>query len=265
MMPTQQEKAARFAQLHRDDPFVIPNPWDVGSARVLESLGFPALTSTSSGFAFTLGRLDGAVTLDELAAHVRAISAATRVPFAVDIENGYGPAPADVTHAITRVAEAGAVGGSIEDWDPAGRLYTLEEATARVEAAHEACASLGFQFTLVARAENHIRGNPDLEDTITRLRAFEAVGADVLYAPGLSTTAEIRAVCRAVSRPVNVLASPDLTVPEIFDAGAQRVSVGGSLAWSAAEAFAQAAEQIRDTGDLSGLGASRRIRGWLSG
>jgi len=263
-MPTQQEKAARFVELHRGAPFVIPNPWDAGSARVLESLGFAALTSTSSGFAFTLGRLDGAVTLAELCGHVGAISAATRVPFAVDIENGYGPAPADAAEAVTLVAEAGAVGGSIEDWDPAGRLYTLEEATARVEAASMASAALGFPFVLVARAENHIRGNPDLDDTIARLRAFERAGADVLYAPGLATTAEIRAVCQAVSRPVNVLAWPGLSVADIFAAGAQRVSVGGALAWTGIEAAAQAAERIRDGGDLSGLGSSRRIRGWLA-
>jgi 2-methylisocitrate lyase-like PEP mutase family enzyme len=263
-MPTQQEKAARFVELHRGEPFVIPNPWDVGSARVLESLGFPALTSTSSGFAFTLGRLDGEVTLQELCGHVAAISAATRVPFAVDIENGYGESPADVAHAITCVADAGAVGGSIEDCDRSGRLYTLGEATARVQAAREASAALGFPFVVVARAENHIRGNPDLDDTITRLCAFEEAGADVLYAPGLATTAEIRAVCKAVRRPVNVLAWPGLTVADIFAAGAQRVSVGGSLAWAGIEAIVQAAERIRDSGDLSTLGSSRRVRGWLT-
>jgi 2-methylisocitrate lyase-like PEP mutase family enzyme len=263
-MSTQREKAARFAELHRGDPFLIPNPWDVGSARVLESLGFPALTSTSSGFAFTLGRLDGGVTLDELYGHVQAIAAATAVPFAVDLENGYGPAPSDAAHAIVRVAEAGAVGGSIEDWDPSGRLYSLADATARVLAAREAAAELGFPFMLVARAENHIRGNPDLDDTIARLCAFEEAGADVLYAPGLASPAEIRAVCDAVNRPVNVLAWPGLTTKEIFAAGAQRISVGGSLAWTAVEAFAQAAEHIRDTGDLSSLGSSRRIRDWLT-
>ena len=263
-MPAQHQKATRFAELHRGEPFVIPNPWDVGSARVLESLGFPALTSTSSGFAFTLGRLDGAVTLDELCDHVEAITSATTVPFAVDLEHGYGPAPTDAAHAIARVAEAGAVGGSIEDWDPSGRLYSLADATARVLAAREAAAALGFPFMLVARAENHIRGNPDLDDTIARLRAFEEAGADVLYAPGLATIAEIRAVCSAVSRPVNVLAWPGLTTAEIFSAGAQRISVGGALAWTAVEAFAQAAERIRDTGDLSSLGSARRIRGWLT-
>ena len=264
-MPTQREKAVRFVELHRGDPFVIPNPWDVGSARVLESLGFPALTSTSSGFAFTLGRLDGEVTLEELCGHVSAISAATHVPFAVDLENGYGHAPADVAHAIRRVAEAGAVGGSIEDWDPSGRLYSLDEAIARVQAAREACDTLDLPFMLVARAENHIRGNPDLDDTITRLCAFQGAGADVLYAPGLTTAAEILAVCSAVSRPVNVLAPPGLTVAEIFDAGAQRVSVGGSPGVDRdQEAFAQAAEQIRDTGNLSALRSSQRIRGWLS-
>jgi 2-methylisocitrate lyase-like PEP mutase family enzyme len=263
-MPAQQEKATRFAELHRGGPFVIPNPWDAGSARVLESLGFPALTSTSSGFAFTLGRLDGGVTLDEVCDHVRAISDATAIPFAVDLENGYGPAPADAAHAIARVAEAGAVGGSIEDWDPAGRLYDIGEATARVRAAVAAAHELGFPFMLVARAENHIRGNPDLDDTIARLRAYEDAGADVLYAPGLASPTEIRAVCKAVKRPVNVLAWPGLTTSDIFAAGAQRVSVGGALAWTAVEALAQAAERIRDTGDLSALGSSRRIRGWLT-
>lgn len=262
-MVSQADKAERFAELHRGEPFVIPNPWDVGSARVLEALGFVALTSTSSAFAYTLGRLDGGVSLDELCDHVRALTAATAVPFAVDLENGYGRDPDDVAEAIARVAAAGAVGGSIEDWDPSGTLYSPDEAAARLAAAHDAAMSLAFPFQLVGRAENHIRGNPDLADTIARLQAYEAAGADVLYAPGLATVEEIRAVCTAVGRPVNVLASPGLTAGEIFGAGAQRISVGGSLGWTSVEAFARVAEQIRDSGDFSGLGGARRVRGWL--
>src|SRR5215204_4830792 len=192
----QQEKARRFQALHAAEPFVIPNPWDAGSARVLEGLGFQALATTSSGFAFTLGRRDGRATLDEVASHVESLVRATDLPVSVDLENGYAEGPAV---AITRIAEAGAVGGSIEDWDAAGGLYELPRAIERIEAAVEAAHGLGWPFTLTARAENHIRGNPDLDDTIARLQAFEQAGADVLYAPGLASTDEIRAVCSAVS------------------------------------------------------------------
>jgi 2-methylisocitrate lyase-like PEP mutase family enzyme len=265
-MSRQREKAERFKALHDGDPFLIPNPWDAGSARVLEGLGFPALTTTSSGFAFTLGRLDGGVTLDELCGHVRLLDDVTAVPIAVDLENGYGPRPQDAAGAIVRAAGAGAVGGSIEDWDPDTGVYTLEHAAERIAAAHDAAANLDFPFMLVGRAENLIRGNPDLDDTIARLRAYEAAGADVLYAPGLRTRDEIRAVCDAVSKPVSVLAlAGGLSVQQIVEAGAQRISVGGALAWAAAEALAQAAERIRDDGDFSGLGSARRIRGWLGG
>src|SRR5437868_5966255 len=170
---------------------------------------------------------------DDVVAHVRAIAQASSLPVSVDLENGYGPAPEDAAAAIVRVAEAGAVGGSIEDYDPSGSLYPLEQAAERVAAASEAARGLGFPFTLTGRAENHIRGNPDLDDTIARLQAYARAGADVLYAPGLWTTDEIRAVCEAVGKPVNVLARPRLTVREIVDAGAQRISVGGSLAWAA--------------------------------
>jgi 2-methylisocitrate lyase-like PEP mutase family enzyme len=264
-MMTQGQKAERFKALHESEPFVIPNPWDAGTARILEGVGFPALTTTSSGFAFTLGRLDGQVTLDELCGHVALLNDVTGVPIAVDLENGYGPRPEDAAAAIVRAASAGAVGGSIEDWDPETGLYPLEQAVARVAAAHEAAARLDFPFMLVARAENHIRGNPDLADTIARLQAFEAAGADVLYAPGLRSTGEIKTVCAAVSRPVNVLGFPGLTVREIFDAGAQRISVGGFLTWTAGEALAQAAERIRDEGDLSVLAWPKRIHTWLAG
>jgi 2-methylisocitrate lyase-like PEP mutase family enzyme len=158
------------------------------------------------------------------------------------------------------VAEAGVVGASIEDYDPDGRLYPLEHAADRVAAAVQAARGLDFPFVLTARAENHIRGNPDLDDTIARLQAYERVGADVVYAPGLAGASEIRAVCQAVSRPVNVLARPGLTVGEIAEAGARRISVGGSLAWAAIAAMIAAAERIRDEGDFSGLGAPSRIR-----
>jgi 2-methylisocitrate lyase-like PEP mutase family enzyme len=260
---SQADKGAAFAALHAGDPFVIPNPWDAGSARVLEALGFRALATTSSGFAFTLGRLDGGATLDEVAAHVATLAAATTLPVSADLENGYGPTPRDAAQAISRIAEAGAVGGSIEDWDPDGGLYELAHAVERIAAAAEAAHALGFPFQLCARAENHIRGNPDLDDTIARLQAFEAAGADVLYAPGLATTDEIRTVCEAVSKPVNVLAVPGLTVAEIVGAGARRISVGGALTWVATRAFADAATAIRDAGDLSALGARVPLGEWL--
>jgi 2-methylisocitrate lyase-like PEP mutase family enzyme len=260
---TQAQKAEAFAALHAGEPFVIPNPWDAGSARVLEALGFRALATTSSGFAFTLGRLDGGVTLDEVAAHVEALDRATGLPVSVDLENGYGPRPEDAARAIARTAEAGAVGGSIEDWDPDGTLYERAHAAERIEAAVEAARGLGFPFMLTARAENHIRGNPDLDDTIGRLQAYEAAGADVLYAPGLRTADEIRSVCDALSKPVNVLALPGLPVGEVFAAGAQRVSVGGALAWVAAKAMADAATALLETGDVSALAARLPLRDWF--
>jgi 2-methylisocitrate lyase-like PEP mutase family enzyme len=261
----QEARAAAFRALHEGEPFVIPNPWDAGSARVFAALGFEALATTSSGLAFTLGRLDGGATLDEVAVHVAALVAATGLPVSADLENGYGPEPRAAAEAIVRVAEAGAVGGSIEDYDPAGSLYERAHAVERVAAAVEAARRLGFPFALTARAENHIRGNPDLDDTIARLQAFEAVGADVLYAPGLRTVDEIRTVCDAVSKPVNVLALPALTLGEIFGAGAQRVSVGGGLAWVAAKAMADAAAAIRDRGDLSPLAARVPLDAWFAG
>ena len=259
----QARKGAKFRGLHEGAPFVIPNPWDAGSARVLEGLGFKALATTSSGFAFTLGRKDGGASLDEVAEHTRAIADATTIPVSVDLEHGHGREPEDAANAIRRVAEAGAVGGSIEDFDPSGEIYGIEHATERVAAAVEAARSLSFPFALTARAENHIRGNPDLDDTIVRLQAYERAGADVLYAPGLRSAEEIRAVAEATSKPLNVLARPDLTFEEIAAAGGQRVSVGGALTWTAANALIAAAEAIRDRGDFSALGSSAQLREWL--
>jgi 2-methylisocitrate lyase-like PEP mutase family enzyme len=256
---TQQERAERFQALHEGEPFVFPNPWDAGSARMLEALGFQALATTSSGFAFTLGRLDGAVTLDEVVENVRVLCAATSLPVAVDLENGYGT-PAE---AITRIAEAGAVGGSIEDYDPDAGVLPLPEAVAQVEDAVAAARGLDFPFTLTARAENHVHGGTDLDDTIARLQAYESVGADVLYAPGLRSLDQVRAVCSAVSKPVNVLGHTGFaSTAEVFAAGAQRISVGGALTWVAVAAAAEAAERLRD-GDLSVLSARVPLSDWF--
>jgi 2-methylisocitrate lyase-like PEP mutase family enzyme len=263
VQPGQEQKGADFRALHEGEPFVIPNPWDAGSAKVLAGLGFRALASTSSGFAFTLGRADGNVSLEELVDHISALDEATALPLSVDLENGYGPAPEDAALAITRAAEAGAVGGSIEDYDPSGRIYDRDHAVERVVAAAEAAGRLDFPFTLTARAENHVRGNPDLEDTIGRLQAFDRAGADVLYAPGLGSGEEIAAVCRAVAKPVNVLAGPRLSLSEIVDAGAQRVSVGGGFAWAAVNGLVAAAEELRDSGSFASLSSPRGLSDWL--
>jgi 2-methylisocitrate lyase-like PEP mutase family enzyme len=263
MPPTQLEKAAAFRAMHEGEPFVIPNPWDAGSAKVLAALGFRALASTSSGFAFTLGLPDGAAKLVEVVEHARILDEATSLPVSMDLENGYGPDPQDAAHAVVSVAGAGAVGGSIEDYEPQRGIYALDHAAQRVAAAAEAAQGLGFPFTLTARAENHIRGNPDLDDTIARLQAYERAGADVLYAPGLRNAEEIRAVCDAVSKPVNVLAHKGLSLREITEAGGQRISVGGALTWVAVGALATAAERIRDDGDFSVLAAPPQLKEWL--
>jgi 2-methylisocitrate lyase-like PEP mutase family enzyme len=197
--------------------------------------------------------------------HVREVTRATALPLSVDLENGYGAAPEQAASALVGAAEAGAVGGSIEDWDPETGIYPLTQAAERIAAACESAHRLDFPFTVTARAENLIRGNPDLDDTIARLLAYERAGADVLFAPGLRDADQIRTVCAATSKPVNVLAHPKLTMREIVDAGAQRVSVGGALTWAAVNAMAAAAERLRDDGDFSVLGSSARIREWLRG
>ena len=264
VMPRTQDELGRdFRDLHRGAGFVIPNPWDAGSARVLAALGFKALATTSSGFAFTLGRRDGDVTLDEVTGHLRDLAAAADLPLSVDIENGYGRAPEQAARAVTLVAEAGAVGGSIEDFDRDEGIYGVDFAAERIAAATEAARALDFPFTLTARAENFIRGNPDLGDTIARLQAYERAGADVLYAPGLSRIEDIRAVCDATSKPINVLARRDLTAAAIFDAGARRISLGGALAFTAIHAFAKAAVEIRDRGEFGSLSAPPELAEWL--
>jgi 2-methylisocitrate lyase-like PEP mutase family enzyme len=260
----QERKGRAFRALHARDIFLMPNPWDVGSARVLEALGFPALATTSSGFAFTLGRLDGTVALDEMVSHAAALDRVTDLPVSVDLENGFGPDPEDAALAISRAGQAGAVGGSIEDFDRGGHLYPVGHAAERIAAAAEAARGMGFPFILTARAENHIRGHPDLDDTISRLRAYDEAGADVLYAPGIRAD-QVAAVCEAVSKPVNVLALPGMRLGGLAEAGARRVSVGGSLTWVAVHALAQAAAAMRDRGDFSLLDVDVSVDRWLGG
>jgi 2-methylisocitrate lyase-like PEP mutase family enzyme len=261
--PSQEERARRFKELHEGPCFLIPNPWDGGTARVLQALGFEALATTSSGFAFTLGRADGQVTLDEVVEHVKVLVEASDLPVSVDLENGYSSSPEGAARAIEAVAAVGAVGGSIEDWEEEAGIYDIGHAAERIAAAARAARELPFPFMLTARAENHIRGNPDLDDTIARLRAYEEAGADVLYAPGLADAEQIAAVTSAVSLPVNVLARPSLSVAQIADAGARRISVGGSLAFATIEAMAAVANRMREDGDLSGLRGGKQVYGWL--
>jgi 2-methylisocitrate lyase-like PEP mutase family enzyme len=266
MSSSQQEKGEAFRALHEAEPFVIPNPWDAGSAKVLAGLGFKALATTSSGFAFTLGRADGSVSLDEKAEHVRMLAQATELPISVDLENGYGPSPEDAARAITAAADAGAVGGSIEDYDrDQDTIYEQDRSVERVAAAAEAARALDFPFTFTARTENFLHGNIDVDAAIARLNAYEEAGADVLYAPGLHTADQIEAVCGAVSKPVNVLAFSrlPLTFSEIAEAGAQRVSVGGGLTWAATDGLIEAAERIIDEGDFSGTATPGRVKEWL--
>lgn len=256
MPSTQAEKAERFRALHaRPGAFVIPNPWDAGTARILAALGFEALTTTSAGLAFSLGRRDGAgaVSRDETLANAKAIVGATDLPVAADLENGFGHDPADAAKTIRLAAEmAGLVGGSIEDatGDPAHPIYDFQHAVERVAAAVEAARALPFPFALVGRAENFLHGRPDLDDTIRRLQAFESAGADVLYAPGLTTAEDIRTVCAAVSRPVNVLmgGKGTFTVDELAALGVRRISLGSALSRAALGAFRRAARQVREEG-----------------
>jgi len=251
------ERVRAFQALHEaPGAFVIPNPWDAGSACILAGLGFKALATTSSGHAFTLGRSDGAVSRDELMDHIRILSAATNLPINADLENCYSDDPAEAAETIRLAQEAGAAGGSIEDYSghDGGRIYDFDHAVERVTAAVEVARSLPIPFMLTARAENLIRGRDDLDDTIKRLQAYEKAGADVLYAPGLKTADEVRSVCGAVSKPVNVLATPSLSVGEIEAAGGKRISVGGALARSAVGGFLDAAREIMDTGAFASLG-----------
>jgi 2-methylisocitrate lyase-like PEP mutase family enzyme len=250
-MLTQSEKGRIFRALHeRKGAFIIPNPWDAGSAHLLARLGFEALATTSAGFAFSLGRRDYAVGSEAMIAHVGAIAAAVDLPVSGDLENGFGDSPKAAAETIRRAAAAGLVGGSIEDatgreGDP---IYAFDHAVERVSAAAEAARALPFPFTLTARAENYLHGRADLDDTIRRLQAFEKAGADVLYAPGLSRLEDVAAVVSAVSRPVNVLAAAQFDLAALAEIGVKRVSVGSALARAAYGGFLRAAEEMRSKG-----------------
>jgi 2-methylisocitrate lyase-like PEP mutase family enzyme len=247
-------KVAAFRALHaRPGAFVMPNPWDVGSARILAALGFEALASTSAGAAFAMGLRDGALGRDAIIANAGGIAAATDLPVNADLENGFGDAPEQAAITIRRAAAAGLAGGSIEDstGDPAHPIYEFEHAVERVAAAVEAARGAEAGFVLTARAENFLHSRPDLDDTIRRLQAFEKAGADVLYAPGLPDYDAIRAVCAAVSKPVNVLANtriPGLSVPILAELGAKRISLGGTLSRTILGSLVRAARELRDEG-----------------
>jgi 2-methylisocitrate lyase-like PEP mutase family enzyme len=260
-MPTQAEKAMQFQALHqRPEVFVVANPWDAGTARILTGLGFSALSTTSAGLAFALGRRDGtgAVSRDEALANARSIVDATPLPVAADLENGYGSSPEAAAETIRLAAEtAGLVGGSIEDatGDPSHPIYDFQHSVERIAAAAAASRALPFPFMLVARAENYLYGRPDLDDTIRRLQAFEAAGAEVLYAPGITRPEDIRAVCTSVHKPVNVLMGlkgvPLLTVNELGALGVRRISIGSGFSRAALTAFLHAARQVLEDGTFT--------------
>jgi 2-methylisocitrate lyase-like PEP mutase family enzyme len=268
-MITQADKASRFLALHRaGEPLLLPNPWDLGSAKLLASLGFEALATTSSGFAATLGRNDGSVSRDEALVHAAIIVAATDLPVSADLENAYAHEPSGVAETIRLATEVGLAGCSIEDFS--GRddepIYETRFAAERVTAAAEAAHEGRVPIVLTARAENYLHGRPDLADTIARLQAYQEAGADVLYAPGLRSIEDIRRLIREVDRPVNVLAMAGApSVPELAEAGASRISVGGSFAFAALGALVSAATELRDQGTynyqaVSAVGRQAAIR-----
>lgn len=272
-MATQKEKAERFKALHeREGAFVIPNPWDIGSARLLERLGFEALATTSSGFANSLGRLDGQVARDEVIEHCRSLCEATALPVSADLENCFVAAPEKVVETIMLSARAGVVGGSVEDYsgDPSNPIYEFRLAVERVHAAAEAAHSLDFPFTLTARAENLLHEKNDLEDTIRRLQAFETAGADVLYAPGLKTLDEVRLVTGALKKPVNVLGPmvKGATLEQLSAAGAKRISTGGALARASITTLLRASMEMLKEGGFewtSDLATSAEVKQLLGG
>jgi len=253
-MKTQKEKAEVFRALHaREDAFIIPNPWDAGTARMLAHMGFEALATTSAGNAFAHGQKDGTMGRDATLVNAAAIVAVSDIPVNGDLENGFGDSPEMAAETIRMAAEAGLVGGSIEDatGKPDAPIYKIEHAIERIQAAAEVAHALPFPFLLTARAENYLHGRPDLKDTIHRLRVYQEAGADVLYAPGLQTREEIAAVVGSVDRPVNVLmgmGQPQLRLDELSELGVRRVSVGGALCRLALGAFLSAAQQMKKRG-----------------
>jgi 2-methylisocitrate lyase-like PEP mutase family enzyme len=270
-MPTQTEKAEQFRTLHvGPDAFVIANAWDGGSARILAGLGFKALATSSGASAGTLGRRDGRVSRDEALAQAKVIVSVTNLPVSADLEHGFGDDPETVAETIRLAAEVGLVGASIEDATRDGDvpLYDFDTAVKRVEAAVQSARSLPFPFTLTARSENFLRGNPDLADTIRRLQAFERAGADVLFAPGLPDLDAVRAVCAAVSRPVNFMAGirgRSFSVAELEAAGVRRISLATSIYWAAMTGLWEAAREVATNGTFDYLdrSASRELSRYL--
>jgi 2-methylisocitrate lyase-like PEP mutase family enzyme len=256
-MPTQSKKGLAFRALHaRDRAFIIPNPWDVGSARLLAHLGFEALATTSGGYAFSVGRRDNTIERQEMMLHVAAIASATNLPVSADLENGFGDTPEIVGETVRLAAAAGLVGCSIEDMSrqPSHAIYDHEHAVDRIRAAAEVARSLPFSFTLTARAENYLVGRRDLQDTIKRLQAYQEAGADVLYAPGLDGKDDIAALVEAVDRPVNVimgLQGVKLSLAELSAIGVKRVSVGSALSRTALGAFLRGAREMLERGTFT--------------
>ena len=256
-MRTQAEKGSTFRALHeRDSAFIIPNPWDVGTARLLARLGFEAVATTSAGYAFSVGQRDNTIGRDKMMAHVGVIVSATDLPVSADLENGFGDDPETVRETIRLAAAAGLVGGSIEDATnrPGDPIYEHQLAIERVRAAAEAARSLPFPFTLTGRAENYLVGRPDLKDTIKRLQAYQEAGANVLYAPGLTSKVDISAVIRSVDRPVNVvmgLQGIQLSLAALSELGVRRVSIGSALSRAAFGAFLRAAREMRERGTFT--------------
>jgi len=265
-MPTQSEKGLLFRSLHgRDRAFIIPNPWDVGTARLLAHLGFEALASTSMGYAFSAGLHDGAVGREKMMIHVSELASATDLPVSADLENGYGDDAKTVEETIRLAANAGVVGCSIEDATgrPGDPIYGREHAVERIRAAVAAARALPFPFTLTARAENYLHGRPDLQDTIERLQAYQEAGADVLYAPGLATKEDIASVVHSVDRPVNALMGLEgvrLILAELSAMGVRRVSVGSALCRVALSAFLRAAREMREHGTFAWADEAARPR-----
>ena len=272
-MRTQAQKAEAFRALHaRPKAFIIPNPWDAGTARMLAKLGFEALATTSAGFAFSAGLLDNQVGREKMLGHVAVIASATDLPVSADLENGFGDGPEAVAETIRLAAATGVVGGSIEDSldRPGEKVYDIGLATDRIRAAVEAVRGLSFPFTLTARAENYLVGIPDLADTIRRLQAYQEAGADVLYAPCITTREEITAIVKSVDRPVNFLMGTQpqrFTLEELGAMGVQRVSVGSALSAAALGAFLRGAREMRETGtftyaaEAAGFGEISRLLG----
>jgi 2-methylisocitrate lyase-like PEP mutase family enzyme len=251
---SQAQKAAEFEALHKAPGcFVIPNPWDAGSARILAALGFKALTTTSAGYARSIGVVDYKAGRAHVIEHIRDMAPAVDIPLAADLEDGFGPGPEDCAETIRQGAEAGLVGGSIEDFtgDRSDPIYPIEAAAERVRAAAEAARKLPFKFMLCARAENYLHGRPDLADTIERLQAYQEAGADVLFAPGLNTADEIRTVCKSIDRPFNIVRGPRkemMTVAQVGELGVKRISLGGTMHAVAMSAMIGAAKEIAATG-----------------